>query len=98
MSLLTVVRMLWVTWSSVRHSIPSAAWPGAGVEDTVKQVTGRDLERFFHDWTERAGNPALEVRTTYLPRGKQAKVVIRQTQPGEAFQMPPALDAISRCT
>jgi aminopeptidase N len=54
----------------------------------LEQATGRDLERFFYDWTERAGNPVLEINTEYLPETKQTRVVVKQTQAGEAFQFP----------
>jgi aminopeptidase N len=55
---------------------------------TLEEVSGRDLERFFYDWTERAGSPALEVNTDYLPETKQARVTVKQTQAGEAFHFP----------
>jgi aminopeptidase N len=50
--------------------------------------SGRDLERFFYDWTERPGSPVLDVNTSYSPESKQARVVIKQTQPGEPFHFP----------
>src|SRR5205085_5959387 len=55
---------------------------------TLEQETGRGLERFFYDWTERPGSPVLEVASEYLPESKLARVTVRQTQPGEAFQFP----------
>jgi aminopeptidase N len=55
---------------------------------TLEKVTGRSLERFFYDWTERPGNPAVSVQTEYLPQTKQSRVVVKQTQPGEAFHFP----------
>src|SRR5262249_55240660 len=55
---------------------------------TLEKVTGRSLERFFYDWTERPGNPVVSVQTEYLPQTKQARVVVKQTQPGEAFHFP----------
>jgi aminopeptidase N len=51
----------------------------------MERVSGRDLERFFYDWTERAGHPVLEVATDYLPDTKQVRVAVKQTQAGEAF-------------
>jgi aminopeptidase N len=54
----------------------------------MEQVSGRDLQRFFYDWTERPGHPVLNVATTYLPDTKQVKVVVKQTQAGEAFHFP----------
>jgi len=55
---------------------------------TVETESGRDLERFFYDWTERPGSPVLDVATTYLSEAMQARVVIKQTQEGEAFHFP----------
>ena len=55
---------------------------------TMERVSGRNLERFFYDWTERAGSPVLEVNTEYLPDTKLARVTVKQTQPGEAFALP----------
>jgi aminopeptidase N len=57
----------------------------------LERETGRDLERFFYDWTERPGNPVLEVTTDYLPETKQVRVVVKQTQAGEPFHFPLAL-------
>jgi aminopeptidase N len=54
----------------------------------MERVSGRSLERFFYDWTERPGHPVLNVAATYLPDSKQVKVTVKQTQAGEAFQFP----------
>jgi aminopeptidase N len=54
----------------------------------MEKATGRNLDRFFYDWVERAGNPELEVTTEYLPDDQQVKIVAKQTQVGEAFQFP----------
>jgi aminopeptidase N len=54
----------------------------------LEAESGQDLERFFYDWTERAGNPIVEIATDYLPESQQARVVIKQTQTGEPFQFP----------
>ncbi|HEY8503574.1 MAG TPA: M1 family aminopeptidase, partial [Gemmataceae bacterium] len=52
---------------------------------TLERVTGRSLERFFYDWTERPGHPVLHVECEYLPETKQVRVAVRQKQPGEPF-------------
>lgn len=54
----------------------------------LERVSGRNLERFFYDWTERPGSPVLEVATEYLPATRQAKVAVKQTQKGEPFHFP----------
>jgi aminopeptidase N len=54
----------------------------------MERVSGKNLERFFYDWTERPGHPVLTVTPTYLADSKQLRVAVKQTQPGEAFHFP----------
>jgi aminopeptidase N len=68
------------------HRLQSAET--ADFRRTMEGVTGRNLERFFYDWTERPGNPVLEVTTEYAPATQQARVVVKQTQSGEPFHFP----------
>src|SRR5262249_6083980 len=42
---------------------------------SIEAETGRDLEHFFYDWTERPGSVVLDVNTSYSPEQKQARVV-----------------------
>jgi aminopeptidase N len=55
---------------------------------SMERATGRDLERFFYDWLERAGNPDLEVTTEYVPDSQRARILVKQTQAGEPFHIP----------
>jgi aminopeptidase N len=55
---------------------------------TLEAETGRDLDRFFYDWTERPGSPVLAVSTKYLPDNRLARVHVKQTQGGEPFHFP----------
>jgi aminopeptidase N len=55
---------------------------------SLEAESGRDLDRFFYDWTERPGSPVLEVNTEYQSEGRLAKVAIKQTQGGETFHFP----------
>lgn len=68
------------------HRLQSAET--ADFRRTMERVTGRNLERFFYDWTERPGNPTLEVTTEYAPATQQARVFVKQTQSGEPFHFP----------
>src|SRR5262249_1110181 len=68
------------------HRLQSAET--ADFRRTLERVTGRNLERFFYDWTERPGSPVLEVTTEYTPATQQARVVVKQTQSGEPFHFP----------
>jgi aminopeptidase N len=53
----------------------------------LERTSGRDLDRFFYDWLERPGSPDLDVTTQYLPDEQQVKIVVKQTQPEEAFHI-----------
>jgi aminopeptidase N len=55
---------------------------------SMEQVSGHDLERFFYDWTERAGHPKLDVAAAYDADAKRVRVTVKQTQPGEPFRFP----------
>jgi aminopeptidase N len=55
---------------------------------TLERVTGRSLERFFYDRTERSGHPVLQVGTDYLPDSKQLRIVVKQIQASEPFHFP----------
>ncbi|QDU64622.1 Aminopeptidase N [Planctomycetes bacterium Pan216] len=55
---------------------------------SLERSTGRSLERFFYDWTQRPGHPELEVESKYLPEDRLVQVDVKQTQEGEPFQFP----------
>ncbi|QJW99782.1 M1 family metallopeptidase [Frigoriglobus tundricola] len=57
----------------------------------MEQVSGRDLERFFYDWTERPGHPKLAIAATYDAAAKRVRVEVKQTQTGEPFRFPLAI-------
>lgn len=54
----------------------------------LERKTGRSLERFFYDWTERPGHPVLSVATTYDAEAKAVRVVIKQSQKEDPFHLP----------
>jgi aminopeptidase N len=60
----------------------------ADFRKTLELETGRSMERFFYDWTERPGHPVLEVTSEYQAEAKQLRIAIKQTQAGEAFHFP----------
>jgi aminopeptidase N len=45
----------------------------------AEQETGRSLERFFYDWTERPGHPVLDVALQWNEEERTAEIDIRQT-------------------
>ncbi|MGL4464155.1 MAG: M1 family aminopeptidase, partial [Planctomycetia bacterium] len=53
-----------------------------------ERTTGRSLERFFHDWTERPGHPVVEVNQSYDADAKAVLITVKQTQTGDAFHFP----------
>ena len=71
-----------------------------GIVETVdfrkvcEEVTGRSFERFFHDWTERAGHPVVDVDMSWVAEDKLAKVVVEQTQASEPFHFPVVLEFV----
>jgi aminopeptidase N len=60
----------------------------ADLRQTLERLLGVSLERFFYDWTERAGHPVLTVKTSYDAAAGLAEIRIAQTQKGEAFHFP----------
>lgn len=52
---------------------------------TLERVSGKSLEQFFYDWSERPGNPTLDINTEYQADLKLVRVAIKQTQAGDAF-------------
>jgi len=52
---------------------------------TLERVSGKSLEQFFYDWSERPGNPTLDINTEYQADLKLVRLAIKQTQAGDAF-------------
>lgn len=78
-------------WRSVKHYLTEHAHQTVETSDFRKafeQVTGRSLERFFYDWTERPGAPSLDVRYEWIEEDRLAKIIVKQTQEEEAFHFP----------
>ncbi|MCH7870733.1 MAG: HEAT repeat domain-containing protein, partial [Planctomycetes bacterium] len=78
-------------WASVKHYLTTNAHQPVETSDlrrSFEHVTGRSLERFFYDWTERPGAPSLTVTYKWLEEEKLAEVSVKQTQEVEAFHVP----------
>ncbi|MDQ6763424.1 MAG: M1 family metallopeptidase [Bacteroidota bacterium] len=58
-----------------------------------EQVTGRDLNWFFNEWYYGSGQPNLTINYDYS--GQKARVIINQTQSGQIFKLPVAIDVYS---
>jgi aminopeptidase N len=58
----------------------------------MEQVSGKDLNWFFNQWYYGAGHPILEITYKWDDATKTEKVFIAQTQQGQIFQLPIAVD------
>jgi aminopeptidase N len=65
------------------------------LREVFEQLTGLSLERFFYDWTERAGHPIVKVTTSYSVSEKLAKVVIKQEQKEAPFEFPLRIEFVT---
>ncbi len=78
-------------WASVKQYLTENGHHPVETSDLRKsfeRTTGRSLERFFYDWTERPGAPELDVRYTWIEEDRLAEVKIKQTQEADAFHIP----------
>lgn len=80
-----------VFWKSIRRYGSEHKYRSVETADfrkTLESETGRSLERFFYDWTERPAHPVLEISSEYQAEAKQLRIAVKQTQAGEAFEFP----------
>jgi aminopeptidase N len=78
-------------WQSVNRYLNDNRHHPVETHDLRKafeRVTGRSLERFFYDWTERPGAPSLEVAFSWNEENKLGDFSVKQTQEAEAFHIP----------
>jgi aminopeptidase N len=54
----------------------------------AEDVSGKDLNVFFEQWTRRAGYPILDVQYAYNGATEQVSVTVEQVQRGEPFAFP----------
>ena len=59
---------------------------------SLEKVSGKDLNWFFNQWYYGSGHPKLSYTTTFEPVKKQVTVTINQTQVGQNYQFPLAID------
>lgn len=59
---------------------------------SLEKVSGKDLNWFFNQWYYGSGHPKLSYTTTFEPVKKQVTITINQTQIGQNFQFPLAID------
>lgn len=78
-------------WASVKRYLTEHAHQPVETSDlrqAFEDETGRSLERFFYDWTQRPGAPSVNVSYDWAEDDKLAKLTVKQTQESEAFHFP----------
>ncbi|MFQ5413003.1 MAG: M1 family aminopeptidase [Phycisphaerae bacterium] len=78
-------------WRSIKRYLTEHAHTPVETSDLRKAfeaITGRSLQRFFYDWTQRPGAPSLDVAFKWLEGDKLARVVVKQTQDADPFHFP----------
>jgi aminopeptidase N len=58
----------------------------------MEEVSGKDLNWFFNQWYFQAGHPNLAISYNWDGATKTQKVTIKQTQGGQVFTLPMAID------
>ena len=58
----------------------------------MEETSGKDLNWFFNQWYFNAGHPKLTIDYTWDEASKAQKVTIKQTQGGEPFTLPMAIE------
>jgi aminopeptidase N len=70
-------------WRGVAKYLNDHRWQSVETSDlrrVLEEVSGRDLEQFFQQWVYGHGVPRLVVDYSWDAKGKQARVIVRQTQ------------------
>ncbi|MFO7851575.1 MAG: M1 family metallopeptidase [Bacteroidota bacterium] len=57
-------------------------------KDTMEDISGRDLDTFFHQWLYLPGHPELKVSWTYNKRRDEIQILVEQKQEGHIFEFP----------
>ncbi|MBO0358097.1 HEAT repeat domain-containing protein [Hymenobacter sp. BT186] len=58
----------------------------------LEEASGQDLNWFFNQWYYRAGHPVVTIDYSWDAAQKTQAVTVKQTQPGDPFQLPFAID------
>ncbi|MBX3257887.1 MAG: M1 family peptidase [Chitinophagaceae bacterium] len=58
----------------------------------LEEVSGKDLNWFFNQWYFGSGHPKLAIQYSYNEAGKTVAVNVKQTQQGNVFILPVAID------
>lgn len=80
-----------VFWRGIKEYLTRYAHKSVETSDfrqVLENVSGRSLERFFHDWTQTPGAPEVHVDYKWNEEEKLAELTVKQTQEAEAFHFP----------
>ncbi len=69
-----------------RHKTGNAST--ADFQAAAEDVSGKDLDVFFKQWTRRAGYPILDVQYAYDEAAEHVSVTVEQVQQGQPFAFP----------
>lgn len=79
-----------------RYRLKTAGW--SDLRSAFEQTSGRDLRRFFIQWLERPGAPALAVAETKATQDNgrwRVELRLTQAEPGYALTVPVAVETAS---
>ncbi len=62
------------------------------LRQAFEEVTGKDLNWFFNQWYYGSGHMNLDIQYSYDSLNKKAKVIVKQLQKEQIFNMPVAID------
>lgn len=57
-------------------------------KETMEEVSGMELDDFFHQWLFLSGHPVLDISWTYDDRSNELSVLVEQQQDGHIFEFP----------
>jgi aminopeptidase N len=80
---------------SINHYLTTHRFGAAEAHDlrlSFEKVTGRDLNWFFNQWYYGAGHPKFDINYSYDEAARKLRVKVRQTQSGQVFRVPVAID------
>jgi aminopeptidase N len=80
-----------VWWEVINRYVETRAHTTVETVDfrkAIEEISGRNFERFFHDWLMRPGHPVVEIRHKWHAKDKLAEARVRQTQKAGAWHFP----------
>ena len=80
---------------SLNHYLTTHRFGSAESHDlrlSFEKITGRDLNWFWNQWYFGAGHPKLDINYAYEEDKKRVRMAVKQTQSGQIFRLPVAVD------